>query len=126
MNKHELEERFIKFSVSIVKISENINKSKAGNHLSGQIIRSGTSVALNYGEARSAESRKDFIHKLKIVLKELRETNNCLRILYHAKLYTKNNINTTLKECHELTAIIVRSIETAKKILNSLFLNHYS
>ncbi|MDZ7806660.1 MAG: four helix bundle protein [Gracilimonas sp.] len=66
MNKADLEDRLIKFSVLIIKILDDIPSTKAGNHLSGQLIRSGTSPALNYGEARSAESLKDFIHKLQL------------------------------------------------------------
>jgi len=65
MNKFELEERLIDFFVMIIKITETMSKTRAGNHLSGQLIRSGTSPALNYGEAQSGESRKDFIHKIK-------------------------------------------------------------
>ena len=66
MNKFDLEERLINFSVLIIEITNEMPKNKAGNHLSGQLIRSGTSPALNYGEAQSGESRKDFIHKIKI------------------------------------------------------------
>lgn len=63
--KFDLEERLIKFSVMIIKIAEEMPNTKAGNHLSGQIIRSGTSPALNYGEAESGESRKDFIYPVR-------------------------------------------------------------
>lgn len=69
MNKYDLEERLIDFSVLIIEIVNEIPNSKAGNHLSGQLVRSGTSVSLNYGEAQSAESKKDFIHKMKVILK---------------------------------------------------------
>ena len=72
MKRNELEERLIDFSVLIIKLSNEMNKTKATQHLSGQIIRSGTSVALNYGEAQSSESKKDFVHKMQVVLKELR------------------------------------------------------
>ena len=78
MNKFDLEDRLVEFSVLIIDIVNEIPRSKAGNHLSGQLVRSGTSVSLNYGEAQSGESRKDFIHKIKIILKELRETFVCL------------------------------------------------
>ena len=71
MKTFNLEERLITFSVKTIQLIDGILKSKAGNHLSGQLIRSGTSCALNYGEAQGSESRKDFIHKLKIILKEL-------------------------------------------------------
>ena len=82
MNKYDLEERLIEFSVLIIEIVNQMPNSKAGNHLSGQLVRSGTSVSLNYGEAQSAESRKDFIHKIKVILKELRETFVCLKIIH--------------------------------------------
>jgi len=91
-------------------------KTKVGNHLSGQIIRSGTSVSLNYGEAQSGESRRDFIHKIKVVLKELRETYVALKIIHKAKLYkTEINIKKAKKENNELISIFVKSVETAQK-----------
>ena len=74
MKNFDLENRLVDFSVQIINLVKQTPKTRAGNHLAGQIIRSGTSVALNYGEAQSAESQKDFIHKMKVVLKELRET----------------------------------------------------
>ena len=80
MNKFDLEKRLVNFSVLILDIVKEMPNSKEGKTLSGQVIRSGTSVSLNYGEAMSAESRKDFIHKMKVILKELRETNICLEI----------------------------------------------
>jgi four helix bundle protein len=89
MKQYDLEERLINFSVMIIEIVNDIPNTKAGNHLAGQLVRSGTSVSLNYGEAQSAESRKDFIHKMKIILKELRETLVCLKIIHRCKLYTK-------------------------------------
>jgi four helix bundle protein len=66
----DLEERLIKFAIRIIKLTDSLPKTRAGNHVAGQIVRSGTSPATNYGEAKDAESRKDFIHKVKVVLKE--------------------------------------------------------
>ena len=86
MNKYDLEERLIRFSVLIIELSKAMTKSYVGQHLSKQIIRSGTSVSLNYGEAQSGESRKDFVHKMKIVLKELRESHICLKIIERTNL----------------------------------------
>ena len=118
MKKFDLEERLIDFSVFIIKLSNNIPKTQVGKHLSGQLIRSGTSVSLNYGEAQSGESRKDFIHKIKIVLKELRETSICLKIISRIEHYkSEDQINTALKECNELISIFVKSVETAQKNL---------
>ncbi len=119
MDKFDLEDRLVDFSVLIIEIANEMPNSKAGNHLAGQIIRSGTSVALNYGEAQGGESRKDFIHKMKVVLKELRETFVCLKIIHKANLYkTEAKIKNAKKENNELIAIFVKSITTAQKKLN--------
>lgn len=77
----ELEERLIDFAVRIVKLSSGLPRTPAGKHIAGQIMRSGTSPAPNYGEARGAESHADFVHKLRIVLKELNETSIWLRVI---------------------------------------------
>jgi len=120
MDKFDLEERLINFSVLIVDITNEMPKTKAGNHLSGQLIRSGTSVSLNYGEAQSGESRKDFIHKIKIVLKELRETFICLKIIKRTNLYNSNEkLEWAIKENDELISIFVKSVETANRNQNS-------
>jgi four helix bundle protein len=116
--KFDLEDRLIDFAILIIGISENLTNSKAGNHISGQIVRSGTSPALHYGEAQSAESRADFIHKLKILLKELRETLVGLKIILKVPLSINLPvINIGIDECNQLISIFVKSIETAKKNL---------
>ena len=116
MKKFDLHERLIDFAVEIITITDNLKTTKAGNHLSGQIVRSGTSPSLNYSEAQSAESRNDFIHKMSVVLKELRETHSCLKIIHRAKLYLKNeqDLILTVKENDELISIFVKSIETSR------------
>lgn len=114
--KYDLEERLIEFAVLIIKLAESLNNTKAGNHIAGQLVRSGTSPALQYGEAQSAESRNDFIHKLKILLKELRESLVALKIIKRVPLISKIDLlEKALVECNELIAIFVKSIETAKK-----------
>ncbi len=114
--KFDLEDRLIDFAVLIIEISENLNNTRAGNHISGQIIRSGTSPALNYGEAQSAESRNDFIHKLKVLLKELRETLVALKIIKRGSLTNKIELlDKGTNECNELISIFVKSIETARR-----------
>ena len=116
MDKRDLEERLINFAVLIIEIVETMPNTKASNHLGGQLLRSGTSPALNYGEAQSGESRRDFIHKIKIVLKELRETNICLKIIYRTKLYKEEEkLNLAISESNELISIFVKSVETAQK-----------
>ena len=112
----DLEERLIDFAVRIIKIAESLPKTKVGKHVSGQIIRCGTSPAPNYGEAQSAESRSDFIHKMKVALKELRETRVWLLIIVRAKLITPaSKLDSLIKENNELISIFVSSIETARK-----------
>jgi four helix bundle protein len=100
----------------VINIAEKIKKSFAGNDLSTQLIRSSTSSAQNYGEAESAESRKDFINKLKIVLKELRECYVSLKIIQRAQLHTDEiAIKSAIDESNELISIFVTSIKTAVK-----------
>jgi len=112
--KYDLEERLIDFAVSIISFIESLPNSKSATHLGGQLLRSGTSPSLNYGEARSAESKNDFLHKMKVCLKELRESYNCLRILERAKIFKSEQQVKELKiECNELISIFVKSIVTA-------------
>jgi len=112
---YDLEDRLIQFGITIIKMTEKIPNTRSGNVLGGQIVRSCTSPALNYGEAQAAESRKDFIHKFKIILKELRETKVCLKLIKGSGLVKdKNLINMSEKENDELIAIFVKSIVTAQ------------
>ena len=114
--KFDLEDRLIDFAVLIIDITESLFNTRAGNHVAGQLVRSGTSPALNYGEAQSAESTNDFIHKLKIVLKELRETLVALKIIKRVPLTKKLDVvEKGMNECNELISIFVKSIETAKR-----------
>jgi four helix bundle protein len=115
MKPRDLEERLVDFAVRIIRIAESLPATKAGNHLSGQLIRAGTSPALNYGEAQSAESRTDFVHKLKVALKELRETSISLKIIKRTGLAEALvDLGPTMAECDELIAIFVRSVITAE------------
>ncbi len=114
--KYDLKDRLIDFAVRIIRLSENLPNTKAGKHISGQILRSGTSPAPNYGEAISAESRADFIHKLKIALKELRETEVWLKIIIQSKIVKNiNRLTPLIEETDELISILFKSIDTAKK-----------
>jgi four helix bundle protein len=118
MNNKDLENRLIHFAVMVIKLEDKIMKTKSGNLLYGQLIRSSSSCPLNYGEAQSAESRKDFIHKLKIISKELRETYINLRIIKLANL--SKDIEPLLEAINEtniLISIFVSSIKTAEKNL---------
>jgi len=113
--KFDLDERLIEFASTIIDISEALPKTFAGNHIAGQLVRSGTSPALHYGEAQSAESRNDFIHKMKVSAKELRETFNCLRLISKKRWHSQELLAKTLDENNQLISIFVKSIETAQK-----------
>ena len=113
MTNKELENRLIKFSVLVIELIKSLPEDRVTNHLAGQLLRSATSPSLNYGEALGSESKKDFVHKLGIVLKELRESLNCLKILVGSKYISEDNLVTA--ECHELVSIFVKTIETVKK-----------
>jgi four helix bundle protein len=113
--RHDLEDRLVEFAVQILDLVENLPKYFATNHLGNQLIRSGTSAALNYGEAQAAESRRDFIHKLKVCLKELRESQVCLKIIKRKQYLRDGSIGFVIKECGELIAILITSIKTASK-----------
>jgi len=113
--KYDLEERLIQFSIDVIVLCDKLNGGFASQHLSKQLIRSATSSALNYGEAQSAESTKDFLHKMKICLKELRESLVNLKIQKGANLVIDmEKQDNLLKENNELIAIFVTSIKTSK------------
>jgi len=113
---YDLEERLIAFAILCMTISENMFTTRAGSYISQQLLRSGTSPALNYGEAQSAESRKDFIHKMKIILKELRESLISFYLTKRKPLIKNISlVDTGIQECKELVAIFVKSISTAVK-----------
>lgn len=118
MKKYDLQQRLIEFSSSILDLSEKLPPHYAGTYLAKQIIRSGISPALNYGEAQAAESKADFIHKMRLCQKELRETQVNLRII-NEKDYIKNHNFEVLTECSELVAIFTSSITTAKRKLTT-------
>ena len=113
MAPQELEDRLVDFAVAIIGVNEALPNTRAGSHVAGQLIRSGTSPAPNYGEARSAESRKDFIHKMKISLKELRETMIWLKIISRRLMVAGEVVDAAISECDELIAIFVSGTRTA-------------
>jgi len=114
--KYDLEKRFIAYSCKMTTIIEKLPATRTGKYIAGQLTRSGHSPALNYGEAQSAESRKDFIHKLKVVLKELKECRVALTVIVENGMITESQIvNEQLQETEELIAIIAKSIDTAER-----------
>ena len=113
---YDLEERLLEYSVRIIRLVEKLPNTKAGNHISGQLLRSGTSPYPNHGEAQAAESPKDFIHKLRISLKELRETQRWLKLMLRVPLIKKpDRLKDILEETEELIKIFVTSIKTAEQ-----------
>ena len=112
----DLEERLLGFACVIIDVSENLPKTRAGNHLAGQLLRAGTSPYSNHGEAESAESPDDFIHKMKVCLKELRETRRWLRLV-ERKIWLERNKQLAfgLLEADELIRIFATSVRTAQR-----------
>lgn len=113
--KYDLENRPIEFAVRIIDTADALPKSFVCKHLGNQIVRSGTAPALNYAEAQAAESKPDFVHKMKICLKELRETAVCLKIIQRKAYFKAERFDPLLKENNELISIFVKSINTAKE-----------
>ena len=114
--KYDLEDRLVDFSVLVLTLAEHLPGTRTCNHLAGQLIRSCTSPALTYGEAQSAESKRDFIHKMKVALKELRETRINLKIVLKKKcLKDETPLQTAMTENNELISIFVKSISTASR-----------
>lgn len=114
----ELEERLIEFASRIIEMVEALPKTPAAKHMGGQILRSGTSPALNYGEAQAAESTDDFLHKMKICLKELRETFINLKIISKRKWFPPARLEPLLTENNELIAIFTASTKTVSSRIN--------
>ena len=113
--KYDLEERLLEFASAIIDLSEKLPNSRAGNHIAGQILRSGTSPYAVHGEAESAESRDDFVHKIKVCLKELRETRRWARLI--GRKHWSNEDPTlifVLSESEELIRIFMSSVRTAR------------
>lgn len=111
----DIQERLIRFGVEIIRLCSELPKTEAGRHLAGQLLRCGTSPAPNYGEARGAESSKDFVHKLGIVLKELNESAVWLQILQESALIDSEDVQKLRAECVELSKIIAVSIRTVRR-----------
>ncbi|MCK4272600.1 four helix bundle protein [bacterium] len=117
MGKNDLSDRLLDFSAKVIQIVDRFKKTAAGRHVGNQLMRSGTSAGANYEEACAAESRADFIHKLQLVLKELRESNYWLHLVAKTRLLPHNdrNLGVLIQESLELTNIMAKSIVTAKK-----------
>ena len=111
----QLSGRLLDFVVKVIKIVDALPKTVGGRHIGGQLISAGTSCGPNYEEACGAESRSDFVHKMSIVLKELKETRYWLRVICRTEMLTPNITEPMIDECEQLCAIIGKSISTARK-----------
>ena len=109
-----LEERLVDFAVRVIPLANRLSTTFAGKHISNQLVRSGTSPAPNYAEARSAESKADFIHKLRIAVKELNETSVWLRVIAKSELLKPALLDGISAECVELQRILGASLRTAR------------
>jgi len=108
----DIEERLIEFAVRVIRLCAHLPRTQAGKHVAGQLLRSGTAPAANYAEARGAESTRDFVHKLRICLKELNESRVWLRIIARSEMLPESKLQGIANECDELCRIINASIKT--------------
>ena len=115
MTSDELVERLIDFAARVGKVVDALPDTRMGRHIGGQLVRSGTSPAPNYEEACAAESRADFVHKLSISLKELRESRCWIRLIIKTEMLPEHRMGELFDECNQLCNIIAQSIVTAKK-----------
>jgi len=113
--EYNIEDRLVAYAAMVIALTESLPDTRAGNHIAGQLLRSGTSPAPNYGEAEAAESRNDFLHKMGVCLKELRESRIWLRIIARRALLSEAEVSPVLAETEELIRIFKASIATAKK-----------
>ena len=112
----DLEDRLLDYSAEIIRVTERLPSTRAGNHVAGQLLSSGTSPFPHHGEAQSAESRRDFIHKMKVCLKELREAKRWLRLIHRVPLLKPaSRVDRLLDETEELVKIFAASIRTAER-----------
>ena len=111
----DIEDRLIDFAVRVIKLADSLPPTSAGKHIARQVLRSGTSPAPNYAEARGAESNADFVHKLKVALKELNETKVWLKMVCRAELMKTERMDELIDENQQLCRIVNASVTTSKK-----------
>jgi four helix bundle protein len=114
MNSEELADRLLNFSVRIIRICDALQKTDALRHIKDQLVRAGTSVGANYEEARGAESKADFLHKLNVAVKEMREALYWLKVLQKSGLVKSERLDDIIQEANELCSILVASSKTIK------------
>ncbi|MCU0771381.1 MAG: four helix bundle protein [Verrucomicrobia bacterium] len=113
--RYDLEERLLEYAARIVRLVEQLPDTRAGSHVAGQLLRSGTSPLPNHGEAQGAESRRDFIHKLRICHKELRESRRWLRLIQQVPLLETGRVQPLVDETDELIRIFAASLRTVQQ-----------
>ncbi|HOZ69403.1 MAG TPA: four helix bundle protein [Chitinophagaceae bacterium] len=118
VKKYDLEDRLVDFACICLEVCDLLPPTRAGQNLEYQLSKSSTAAALNYGEAQAAESTADFIHKMKVVLKEIRESRVNLKIICRKPVIVNEKTDSCLNEANELMAIFIKSINTAKKNLH--------
>jgi four helix bundle protein len=114
MTPQELSDRLWQFAARVAKVVDALPETRVGRHVAGQLVRSGTSSAPNYDEASAAESKADFIHKLSIALKEMKETRGWLRFVIIAGLLPQARIAPVLDEAEQLARTLGKSLVTAR------------
>jgi four helix bundle protein len=112
--KYDLEERLLTFAANTARLADSLPNTKAGNHIASQLLRCSTSPLANHGEVEAAESRNDFLHKLRICLKELRETNRWLRLIDRLGLAESTALSLAIRKVDQLIRIFVTSIRTTR------------
>ena len=114
--EYDLQSRLTDFALRVIDVAEALPSSMAAKHIAGQLLRCGTAPPANYAEALGAESRKDFVHKMRIGLKELRETLVWLKMIERRPLIRPSSkMQLIIRECNELIAIFAASVGTARK-----------
>ena len=114
--KYDLEDRLVEYSCRMIDVVDALPNTRAGNYIAGQLIKSCMSPTFNYGEVQGAESRNDFVHKMGVVLKELKECRSALKVIRKKEMIKPvTKLDGIYKETEELVAIMAKSVETAKK-----------
>jgi four helix bundle protein len=113
--KYDLEERLLDYAAAVIRLEERLPNNRAGNHIAGQLLRCGTSPLSNHGEAQAAESVDDFIHKLSVCLKELKESRRWLRLIKRVPLLKPDEVDPLSAETEELVKIFAASLRTARR-----------
>ncbi|MEK6776764.1 MAG: four helix bundle protein [bacterium] len=112
---NQLSERLLDYGVKIVKLTMKLHKTDPGRHIAGQLLRCGTSVGANYEEACGAQSRADFIHKLQIVMKEIRESMYWIKLIKRSEISESKELDKLIDETKQISSIVAKSLITAKR-----------